>query len=48
MARLFAAHLERGWELRRCRIREARYYPGATCLVAYHLKLQSAAGEALV
>jgi hypothetical protein len=48
MAKLFAAHLEDGWELRRCHVREARYYPGATCLLAYHLKLQSAAGEAHV
>lgn len=46
MAQLFAAHLEPGITLRRCRIREARYYPGHACLLAYNLKLQSATGEA--
>lgn len=45
MAKLFATHLAPGWRLRRCRIKEARYYPGQTCLLAYHLKIQAADGE---
>jgi hypothetical protein len=45
MAVLFATHLAPGWTLRRCRIREARYYPGAACLLSYHLKVVNEAGE---
>jgi hypothetical protein len=48
MGALFAAHLEPGWELLRCRIREARYYPGAACLLSYQLKLASPVGEDVV
>ena len=44
----FATHLDPGWELSRCRIREARYYPGAACLLAYHLTLASPSGEETV
>jgi hypothetical protein len=39
MAAYFGAQLAPGWTVRRCRIKEARYYPGTTCLVTYHLKL---------
>lgn len=45
MAKLFGSRLGAGWRLRRCRIKEARYYPGQSCLLAYHLKLVGADGE---
>jgi len=45
MSALFAAHLAPGWSLRSCRIKDARYYPGYTCLLAYNLKCTSPAGE---
>jgi hypothetical protein len=45
MTALFASHVEPGWTLRRCRIRDARYYPGFACLVTYNLKLESTAGD---
>lgn len=44
----FGALLAPGWTMRRCRIKEARYYPGATCLLTYHLKLAPASGEPAV
>lgn len=45
MGALFAAYLDVGWTLRRCRIKEARYYPGQNCLLAYTLKCASDSGE---
>lgn len=47
MGALFANTMEPGWTLRRCRIKEARYYPGQSCLVAYTLKCANPSGEAV-
>jgi aminoglycoside phosphotransferase len=45
MATLFGAHLLPGWTLARCHIKEVRYYPGATCLLSYHLRLEAEGRE---
>lgn len=42
----FAPFAHPGWTLRRCRIKEARYYPASTCLLAYHLRFVHDNGEA--
>jgi len=41
----FAPYAHAGWTLRRCRIKEARYYPSQNCLLAYHLKFDHESGE---
>ena len=45
MAARFRAGLAPGWTLKRCRVHDVRYYPGATCLLLYTLKLDGSAGE---
>lgn len=45
MRERFAAHAHSGWSLRRCRIKEARYYPGQNCLLTYQLKFTHTNGE---
>lgn len=45
MAARFRAWVPAGWSLKRCRVHDVRYYPGATCLLLYTLKLQGPADE---
>ncbi len=45
IAARFRAHALPGWTLRRCRAQDVRYYPGATCLLAYGLKYDDPGGE---
>jgi aminoglycoside phosphotransferase len=45
MQRVFAPFAAAGWMLRRCRIKEVRYYPAFTCLLTYHLKFSDPQGE---
>jgi hypothetical protein len=47
MGAIFGMLFGRGWKLRRLRIREARYYPGHSCLLAYHLKCVAPDGESM-